>query len=121
VVDLEAAVLDIGQPCLLGDTAGLVAADAELEPEGAGSGGDRVPGHVGGVLGAAEHVDDVDWLGDLVQGGQHGDPVHLRLGAGGVDPVQAVALVVEVPGDLVGGAFAVGREADHGDHLGVEQ
>jgi hypothetical protein len=29
--------------------------------------------------------------------------------------------VVEVPGDLVGGAVGVGREADHGDYLGVEQ
>jgi hypothetical protein len=29
--------------------------------------------------------------------------------------------VVEVPGDLVGGAVGVGREADDGDHLGVHQ
>jgi hypothetical protein len=36
VLDLEAGVLDIGQAALPGDGAGLVAADAELEPEGAG-------------------------------------------------------------------------------------
>jgi hypothetical protein len=29
--------------------------------------------------------------------------------------------VVEVPGDLVGGAVGVGGEADDGDHLGVHQ
>jgi hypothetical protein len=69
-----------------------------------------------------EHVDDVDRLGDLVKGGQHGHAAEqLLLGAGRVDPEQAVALVVEVPGDLVGGAVRVGREADDGDHLGVEQ
>jgi hypothetical protein len=73
------------------------------------------------VLGTAEYVDDVDRLGDLVEGGHHGHPEDLGLGAGRVDPEQAVALVVEVPGDLVGGAVGVGREADHGDHLGVEQ
>jgi hypothetical protein len=121
VFDLEAAVLDVGEAGLGGDGAGLVAADAELEPESAGPDRDRVPGHLRGVLGAAEHVDQVDRLGHLVEGGQHRHPEQLRLGAHGVDPEQAVALVVEVPGDLVGGALGVGREADHGDHLAVEQ
>jgi hypothetical protein len=82
---------------------------AQLQPEGAGAGGDRGRGHLGGVPGAAEHVDEVDGLGDLVQGGQHGHPEDLQLRAPGVDPEQPVALVVEVPGDLVGGAVGVGE------------
>src|SRR5829696_854078 len=121
VLDLEAVVLDVGETGVLGDGAGLGAGDAELEPEGAGAAGDRLAGHLGGVLGAAEDVDDVDRLGDLVEGGDHRDAEDLLLGALGVDPEQAVALVVEVPGDLVGRAVGVGREADHGDRLGVEQ
>ena len=56
VVDLEAAVLDVAEAGRLGDGPGLGAGDAGLEPEGAGPDGHRLPGHLRGVLGAAEHV-----------------------------------------------------------------
>src|SRR4029453_3790088 len=69
VFDLEAAVLDVAEAGLLGDAARLVVANSELEPEGAGSGSDRGPGHLRRGLGAAEPVDEVDGLGNLVKGG----------------------------------------------------
>ena len=66
VLHLEAVVLDVPEAARFGDGPGLGVGDAELEPEGAGAGGDRLAGHVGGVLRAAEDVDQVPEPIDLV-------------------------------------------------------
>ena len=56
VLDLEAAVLDEVDTRPAGDRAGLVAADAALEPQALGASRNRVAGDIGAKRGPAEDV-----------------------------------------------------------------
>src|SRR6266545_674311 len=67
MLDLDAVVLDVGEPARLGDGSGLGAADTELEPERTAADGDRGAGDLRRELRAAEHVHDVDRLRHLVE------------------------------------------------------
>jgi hypothetical protein len=83
--DRRALVLDVVEPRGLGDPSRLRRPDPELEPERPRADGDRLAGDGGAELGAAEDVDQVDRLVDLVQrAGRTGCPLSRgRAGAPG--------------------------------------
>ena len=56
----HAAIHDHGQAGGLGDLAGLVGLDAELQPQDVRADRDRLPSDVGCFGGGPKHIDDVD-------------------------------------------------------------
>jgi len=88
VLDQGAAVHDQGETGVVGDPAGALARDAQLEPQAASAGGDGVAGMILAELGAAEHVDELDRAG----GGDRVDDLHVwRLGPGHMSAVVSIA------------------------------
>jgi hypothetical protein len=101
------------------DPSGLPVHDAELEPEDAGAGLDRLVRVRDAQPGAPEDVDHLERArrGDrLSEAGKGGDPEHLNLV--GVDRDAIEPLPVEEAEDAEGWTGRVGRRPDHGDPTG---
>jgi 5-(carboxyamino)imidazole ribonucleotide mutase len=91
--------------------------DAELEPDRLRADVDRLVGEDPGSLGAAEHVDHIDLEGHL---GQRGVAVLAEHVVGlGVDRDDPLAVLLQEPGDAVGGPARVAAEPDDGPGLAL--
>ena len=87
--------------------------DSLLEPEDPGADGDGGIGDGRDLFRTAEHVDDINAIGDVFEArvGFFAE----NFGFVGVDGDDAVAGRLQVSGDFVGGAAGIGGEADDRD------
>src|SRR6185312_4423781 len=95
---------------------------ALLEPEHARADADRGLGHAGYVLGAAEHIHDINWpqlRGNGVEVGVGAFAQHLGLQR--VDRDDAIPLLPQVPRHAKAGPGRIVGEPDHGDGAGAAQ
>jgi hypothetical protein len=113
VFDQEAEVFDGQESGRTGNFTGLRADDAQLEPDGFGADGDGGVDDGRNFLGAAEDVDNIDGLGNVLQARTGFRAEHFPFV--GIDGNDAVADGLEIQGDFVAGAGGIGGEADNGD------
>lgn len=119
VFDEETGVFDYEKAlCVSFRSRGFVG-DALLEPEGFGFDGDGGIGDGGNVFGAAEDVDNVDGMGDVLEAGV--GYLAKYFGFVGIDGDDAKAGALEIAGNFVAGAGGIRGEANDGDGFGVEE
>ncbi len=129
VESAEQAVLDHGAAILGHDKAGalrafeaFVVVDADLQPHALGTDRDSVVDDRAGLFGTDEDIDQVDRDGDITEGfvGRFAEDFGCWEAAA-MDGDDAVAVLLQVPGDVIGGAVGAGIEADNGDGVGFAE
>jgi hypothetical protein len=119
VLHEEAGVFDDDEAGGAGLFSGSGVGNALLKPEDLGGDGDGRGGNRRNVFGAAEHIDDVDRLGNVLQAAIGFLPEDL--GFIGVDREDSVTRGLQIGSDFMGGAAGVRRKTDDGDRLGAAQ
>jgi 8-oxo-dGTP diphosphatase len=117
--DHQAAVLHVEEPGVFGDRAGQGRRDAELQPQGGGAGGDRLPGDVRRLPRRPEHVDKPHLLRYLSE--RPVDPFAEDLVGVRVHGHDPPAKPLHVGRHGVSCLVGSGARADHGDRVVARQ
>ena len=121
VLHQRAAVLHHLQTSGAGALAGGVVLHAQLQPQRLGTNGDGFVGNRRYVGAVAKHVHQVNL--QVLRGRAQSRPAALaqNLARHWVDRHDAVALLLQILGDVVAVALGLGREADDGNRAAVLQ
>jgi len=116
VFDKEAGVFDDDEACGAGLFRGGRVGNSLLEPEDSGANGDGRIGDGRNVFGAAEDIDDVDRLRNVLEAGV--GFLAEDLGFVGIDRDDFVADGLKIGSDFMGWAAGIGRKTDDGNGFG---